>query len=221
MAKIPKSAIICGLDEVGRGPWAGPLVTCALILSPRHGIAGIRDSKKLSQSQREKIHKTLAKKSYFGIGVASVKEIDSLGLIKATNLAFIRALADMQTKKGSVVPDLLLVDGRDKLTLPYPHKSIIRGDDKIRAISAASIVAKVTRDRMMKELAVRYPRYGFEQHKGYGTERHQRALKKYGPCPLHRTSFRPVRTANTPLPNALSTRKKSVKTSRAALLWHA
>lgn len=204
-------AIICGMDEVGRGPWAGPLVTCALILPPKHRIGGIKDSKKLTEAQREKVYKILVKKSYFGIGVASVKEVDKLGLIKATNLAFVRALKDMQSKKGSVNPDLLLVDGRDKLILPYPHQSIIRGDDKVKAISAASIVAKVTRDRMMKELAVRYPEYGFEEHKGYGTARHQRALKQHGPCVLHRTSFSPV---NAVIKN-FSSQKKFAKTSHA------
>jgi ribonuclease HII len=207
---VQKPAVICGMDEVGRGPWAGPLVTCALILPARHGISGIRDSKKLAGPQREKIYHALIKKARLGIGFASVKEVDALGLIAATNLAFVRALNELKAKGDGPEPQLLLVDGRDKLKLPYPHESIIKGDDKIRAISAASIVAKVTRDRMMVALAKKYPQYGFENHKGYGTAEHVKALKKHGACPIHRLSFQPV--------IALSVPKKSAKTSRAPLL---
>ncbi len=187
-----KDTVICGMDEVGRGPWAGPLVTCALILPIRHGIPGIRDSKKLTGPQREKIYHALIKKARLGIGFAAVKEIDSLGLVAATNLAFVRALKELEDKNDGPVPQLLLVDGRDKLKLPYPHQSIIKGDGKIKTISAASIVAKVTRDRIMEGLAKVYPDYGFEFHKGYGTARHLSALKKNGTCAIHRESFLPV-----------------------------
>ena len=184
---------ICGLDEVGRGPWAGPLVACALILNKDIRFKGLKDSKKMPAPSREKIFKVLQKKAFYGLGVVSVEEVDSLGITKANNLAFNRALHDLTTKKGSIKPEYLVIDGRDRLDLPYPHKTIIKGDEKVKIIACASIVAKVTRDGMMRNLAVRWPQYGFERHKGYGTAGHMRALAKYGPCPLHRRSFSPVK----------------------------
>ena len=185
--------VICGLDEVGRGPWAGPLVACALVLKKDLRFKGLKDSKKMTGPAREKIFKMLGKRADWGIGVASVAEIDKLGLIKATNLAFNRALSEMAGKKGSVRPDFLVVDGRDRLELPIPHKTVIKGDEKIKIIACASIVAKVVRDRMMREMGLKWPGYGFEKHKGYGTALHLEALKKHGPCELHRRSFRPVK----------------------------
>jgi ribonuclease HII len=184
--------IICGLDEVGRGPWAGPLVTCAVILPDNFRLKGIKDSKKLKKSERERIGKILEKKAYYGLGVATVEEVDGLGLIPATNIAFIRALKQLRRKKGSHKPDFLVIDGRDKLSLPYPHRTIIKGDEKIKEIAAASILAKVARDAMMVELAKNYPEYGFELHKGYGTDLHARRLKKFGASEIHRKSFAPV-----------------------------
>lgn len=224
--------IVCGLDEVGRGPWAGPLVACALVLKKDVAVRGARDSKQLNARQREKIFKKLQQVALYGVGVVSVEEIDKMGLIAANNLAFNRALKELKNaprgcadnfnvgnsrdgvgekqmtrssrpvsslvKSGTtpgtgVVPDFLLVDGRDRLSLPYPHKTIIRGDSKIKIIACASIIAKVVRDRMMVELAQKYPDYGFDEHKGYGTERHQNALRKFGACAIHRRSFLPVR----------------------------
>jgi ribonuclease HII len=183
-----KYKIICGLDEVGRGPWAGPLVVCALILKSHFVFKGLKDSKQLSPLKREEVFQRLQKYAFFAIGMAEVEEIDRLGLTKATNLAYLRALENLPIK-----PDYLLIDGRDKMKLPYPYRTIIKGDEKVKLIACASIVAKVTRDRLMVELAVRYPEYGFELHKGYGTERHQAALRTHGICEIHRKSFQPVK----------------------------
>jgi len=141
---------------------------------------------------REKIAAILRKKAVFGVGVVEVAEIDDLGIIKANNLAFDRALADMASKGPGTEPDFLVVDGRDRLKLPFPHQTIIKGDEKIKVIACASIVAKVHRDRMMVRLSKRYPGYGFHLHKGYGTAAHQAALKKKGPCNIHRKSFAPI-----------------------------
>lgn len=202
---LEEGKIICGLDEVGRGPWAGPLVAAALIFPKEVKIQGCADSKKLTAQQREKIYKKLQKVSWFGVGIVSVEEVDELGLIKATNLAFVRALEELELKRKTASekskdvdsnplrPDFLLIDGRDKLTLPHPFKTIIKGDEKIKIIACASIIAKVTRDAMMRSLGLKYPQYGFEDHKGYGTKMHQRALAKHGVCEIHRKSFEPVR----------------------------
>ncbi len=183
---------VCGLDEVGRGPWAGPLVACALMLKKDIRFKGLKDSKKMSARKREQIFKILQKNAVYGLGKATVGEIDSYGLTRATNMAFNRALKEYSAKKGSIKPEILLVDGRDRLKLPITHKTIIKGDEKLKIIACASIVAKVTRDAMMRKLALKWLHYGFERHKGYGTARHQAALEKYGPCPLHRKSFAPV-----------------------------
>jgi ribonuclease HII len=191
---------VCGLDEVGRGPWAGPLVACALILKKDIRFKGLRDSKKMPAKAREKIFRLLQKKAVYGLGVVSVEEVDSLGIIKANNLAFSRALDGLLAKKGAIRPDFLVVDGRDRLSFPYPHRTIIKGDEKIRVIACASIVAKVTRDSMMADLALQWPQYGFERHKGYGTALHRRALKKYGPCQIHRKSFSPMKAFNGVMP---------------------
>lgn len=190
---MKENAVICGLDEVGRGPWAGPLVACALVLKKDIRFKGLKDSKKMSPAAREKICAMLKKNAVYGLGVSIVEEVDALGLIPATNLAFTRALDEMLSKEGSRKPAFLVVDGRDKLKLPIPHRTIIKGDEKIKIIACASIMAKVTRDRLMCELALKWPKYGFDRHKGYGTGEHMRALVKNGPCELHRRTFRPVR----------------------------
>jgi len=187
-----KGAVICGLDEVGRGPLAGPLVACALILTGEVRFKGLKDSKKMTAAAREKIAKILQKKAVYGLGEVKPRELDRLGMTAANNLAFNRALKDMEGKKGALRPDFLVVDGRDRLKLPYPHTTVIKGDEKIKVIACASIVAKVARDRMMIQMAEKYPHYGFELHKGYGTEMHMKALKKHGPCRIHRKSFAPV-----------------------------
>lgn len=181
---------VCGIDEVGSGPWAGPIVACALMFPKSIQLPGLKDSKQLSEQQREEFYKILHEQAAYGIGVAEVEEVDSMGLLKANNTAFQRALKQLAEK--GYTPSFLLVDGRDKLSLPHPHKTVIKGDEKIRIVACASIVAKVYRDRLMKELAKKYPEYGFENHKGYGTDQHQQALRKHGACTIHRKSFAPV-----------------------------
>lgn len=184
--------VLCGIDEVGRGPWAGPIVASAVILEDDLRFKGLKDSKKLTAKARAEAFELLKKNGFFGIGIVDSKEVDKLGLIKATNTAFVRALEDLLQKKGCPPPDFLLVDGRDRLKLPYPHKTIIKGDEKIKLIACASIIAKVTRDKIMDEYGAKFPAYGFDEHKGYGTKRHQQALKEHGLCEIHRQSFGPV-----------------------------
>lgn len=183
--------IIAGLDEAGRGPWAGPIVACAYIETTPVLQVKINDSKKLNEAQREEAYEALIKAGDYGVGFAEVEEIDKLGLAKANRLAFKRAVASL-----SIKPDLVLIDGNDKIdlsiTAKIPFKTIIKGDAAIRAISCASIIAKVTRDRLMHKLAKKYPQYRFEEHKGYGTALHKRLLKQHGACAIHRQSFKPV-----------------------------
>jgi ribonuclease HII len=178
--------IIAGMDEVGRGPLAGPIVACAYIEKERVKDVKIGDSKKLNQAQREEAYVELISNGNYGIGVAEVHEIDKMGLIRANRLAFQRALEALP-----ITPDLVLIDGKDKIdmktTLNIPFKTIIKGDDSIHAISCASIIAKVTRDRMMDDLAKKYPEYQFQVHKGY-----RKLLKQYGASEIHRQSFKPV-----------------------------
>lgn len=182
--------LVCGLDEVGRGPWAGPIVTCAMMFPKELRLGGLKDSKKLSEADRNEFYEFLDQNAAYGIGVAQVGEVDSLGLLKANNLAFKRALEQL-AQKGHI-PKFILVDGRDRLDLPHPFQTIIKGDEKVKIIACASIIAKVVRDRMMNDLALEYPEYGFENHKGYGTQEHQQALKKHGACAIHRQSFAPI-----------------------------
>lgn len=179
--------IIAGCDEAGRGPWAGPLIAAACIL-PQKVKCKFKDSKKLTPKKREEIFNYLMKKTVYGIGIAERKDIDRLGLIKATNLAFKKAINNLAIK-----PDYLLIDGRDKFKFDIPFKSIIKGDSRVQSIAAASIIAKVIRDRIMQYYARQYQNYGFEFHKGYGTVRHRQALEKYGICNLHRRSYRPIK----------------------------
>jgi ribonuclease HII len=185
--------LIAGMDEVGRGPWAGPIVACAYIERIPVKKVKIADSKVLNEAQREAAFEVLIKSGYFGIGMVEAEEIDRYGLGKANKMAFKRALLNLEIR-----PDLLLVDGRDKLnrnhTNNIPYKSIIKGDSLIREISCASIIAKVTRDRIMKDYSKTYPEYAFENHKGYGTAEHLKALQQHGPCAIHRKSYQPVQT---------------------------
>lgn len=180
-------AEICGLDEAGRGPWAGPLVAGAVMFKQDIRLKGLKDSKQLTKAEREKFYDILIAKTFYGIGVVEAWEIDQLGLIEATNLAFLRALEQLPQK-----PSYIVVDGRDKLKFPWPFTSIIKGDEKVKIIACASILAKVTRDRLMEKLADQYPQYGFAEHKGYGTKFHQKALQEYGPCDIHRKSYKPL-----------------------------
>jgi ribonuclease HII len=181
--------LIAGVDEVGRGPLAGPVVAAAVILDVSRPIEGLADSKRLSAKRREQLteqirHQALA----FAIGQADVQEIDTLNILQASLLAMQRAVEQL-----SIAPHKVLVDGKFCPNVVYPVEAIVRGDQLIPAISAASILAKVTRDAQLCVLDKQYPQYGFAQHKGYPTQAHLNALKKYGICSLHRRSFAPVR----------------------------
>ena len=178
----------CGIDEAGRGPWAGPVVAAAVIL-PEHFVTDkINDSKKLSKKNRDLLYENITKNADFGIGFASVNEIDRLNILQATCLAMKRALDNL-----NILPVRALVDGnvipRD---LPCAAKCIVKGDSKVVSIAAASIIAKVTRDRFMTELSQLYPGYGWDKNFGYGVKQHQEALKKLGVTPEHRRSFKPI-----------------------------
>jgi len=178
-----KTKIIIGADEAGRGPWAGPLVAAVCHIPRNTRLPGLNDSKRLSEKARKKLFKQIEEKTQYGIGVAKVSEVEK-GMMYALNKAYNRAL-----KQIDLEPDLLMIDGRDKLDLKYPYKSIIKGDQKERCIMAASIIAKVTRDEMMTKLATSYPEYGFDKHKGYGTRQHKQNIEKYGICKIHRRNF--------------------------------
>jgi len=179
--------IIAGMDEAGRGSWAGPVVAGAVILPKGTKLPGLTDSKLLNHTKREVLFEKITDKCDFGVGIASQDEVDEFGLMHATFKAFERALNQLET-----IPDHLLIDGRDKFKFQVPHTSIIKGDLKERCISAASIVAKVARDRIMIELDKTYPEYGFANHKGYGTKRHHASLREHGPSAIHRVSYAPL-----------------------------
>ena len=180
--------IIAGVDEVGRGPLVGDVVTAAVILDPQRPITGLTDSKKLSAKQREKyFHLITANALAFAVARASAEEIDRLNILQATLLAMHRAVSAL-----SIQPDFVYVDGNRCPDWHYASEAVVKGDATVASISAASILAKVTRDNEMHALDELYPGYGFAQHKGYPTKAHLRALEKLGPCPLHRKSFKPV-----------------------------
>jgi ribonuclease HII len=180
--------VIAGMDEAGRGSWAGPVVAAAVILPKNTKLPGLTDSKLLTAKKREELFAKITKKCEFGIGEATQQEVDELGLTAATEKAFQRAHKNLPKK-----PDHLLIDGRDKFHFEVPHTPIIKGDLKKRCISAASVLAKVHRDRLMLEYAKKYPHYGFDAHKGYGTARHLNAIKKHGKTNLHRHSYAPIK----------------------------
>jgi len=179
---------IAGVDEAGRGPLAGPVVAGAVILKDACFKERVDDSKKLSAKLREKAYAEIMDKCAVGIGVVDEKIIDLLNIYRATIRAMDLAIANL-----NVVPDYIIVDGRVKLVTRCPLKCIVGGDALSLSIAAASIIAKVTRDRMMLEYDKTFPQYGFARHKGYGTKFHKEALKKHGPSPIHRFSFRPVK----------------------------
>ena len=183
---------VCGIDEAGRGPWAGPVTAGAVILGTTHGIEALTDSKKLSEKKREKLEPLIkANCVAWGLGWASPEEIDTLNIRQATHLAMRRAIAAL-----AVQPSFALIDGNDLPSgLGCKGETIIKGDLKEPAISAASILAKTARDRLLVEMDTKFPGYGFAGHKGYGTAAHAEALAKLGPCPAHRMSFAPVRKA--------------------------
>jgi ribonuclease HII len=184
-------ALVAGVDEAGRGPLAGPVVAAAVILDDCHPISGLADSKKLSAARREALYDEIrAKALCCCIAQASVEEIDRLNILQATLLAMQRAVAGLRLRPG-----LVLVDGNRLPLLEMRAEAIVRGDAKVAAISAASILAKVTRDRGLEQLDQCFPQYGFARHKGYGTAEHLQALSVHGPCPEHRRSFAPVAQA--------------------------
>jgi len=210
---------IAGLDEAGRGPLAGPVVAAAVIIKDkklnraklsRLNLDGINDSKKLTPRKREKLYGILTNplrhplrhssaggpQIEWGVGRASEKIIDKINILEATKLAMKRAIKNLATKKSSGIRplkvDFLILDGKMKLDLNIPQKAIVRADEKVFSCSVASIIAKVSRDRIMQRFHKKYPRYGFDKHKGYPTRLHQKMLKKYGPSEIHRKSFKPV-----------------------------
>lgn len=180
-------APVAGIDEAGRGPWAGPVVAAAVILSPDCTPAGLRDSKTLPEKRRKELAEALWKCASVGVGVASVEEIDRLNIMHATLLAMARAAASLKVK-----PAVCIVDGNVKPKLSCPAYTVVKGDAKSLSIAAASIIAKTTRDRMMKELAREFPEYLWERNKGYGVEAHREALNRHGVTPHHRRSFAPI-----------------------------
>ncbi len=176
---------ICGVDEAGRGPLAGPVCAAAVILPENCVIIGLNDSKKLSEKKREELFDEICEKAVsYGIAFASVEEIEEYNILEATFLAMNRAISELNPPAEEA-----LIDGNRNKGIQIPSKCIVHGDALIPSISAASILAKVTRDRFMVELAVQYPDYGFEKHKGYGTAAHYEAIRRLGPCPAHRPTF--------------------------------
>jgi ribonuclease HII len=177
---------IAGIDEAGRGPLAGPVVVASVIMPEDSMIEGVNDSKKVSEIKREKLYDIIIEQAIsYGIGIIYQDEIDDINILQATKKGLTTALQQMEIK-----PNIIMVDALTGIdTLGIPYKSIIKGDAKCYSISAASILAKVTRDRIMREWDKVYPEYGFASHKGYGTSKHIAALKEYGPCPIHRKSF--------------------------------
>ena len=177
--------MICGVDEAGRGPLAGPVCAAAVILPKGLQIPGLNDSKKLSEKKREELYDIIRENALSaGIAFATVEEIEEMNILEATFLAMNRAIAQLEPQ-----PELALIDGNRCKGIAVPAQCVIKGDATVASIAAASILAKVTRDRLMLQLAEQYPLYGFEKHKGYGTEAHYAALRAYGPSPVHRMSF--------------------------------
>lgn len=176
---------ICGIDEAGRGPLAGPVCAAAVILPPYVDIPGLDDSKKLSDKRRRELFPVIKQTAIaYGIAFAEPEEIDSINILQATFCAMERAVSMLDAK-----PDLLLIDGNREKDFDIPVETVVRGDSRSLSIAAASVLAKVTRDDLMLEMAKEFPMYGFDVHKGYGTKAHYAALKEYGPCAIHRASF--------------------------------
>lgn len=177
--------MVCGVDEAGRGPLAGPVCAAAVILPPSVDIAGLDDSKRLSDKRRRELFPVIKERAIaYGIAIADHNEIDEINILQATYLAMERAIANL-----SVRPDFALIDGNRSKDFGLPVQTVVHGDSLSASIAAASILAKVTRDDYMLEIAKEYPQYGFEIHKGYGTKAHYEALREHGHCPIHRLSF--------------------------------
>ncbi len=183
---IRKNApVLCGIDEAGRGPLAGDVYAAAVVFDEGVIIDGLNDSKKLSEKKREKFYDEIIEKAKaYCVATASVEEIERLNILQASLLAMKRAEEGL-----GLVPDLALIDGNKLPDLSCPMRTVVKGDGLSASVAAASVLAKVSRDRYMKKLAEQYPEYGFEKHKGYGTKLHKEMIVKYGPCPVHRMSF--------------------------------
>ncbi len=177
---------VAGIDEAGRGPLAGPVVVGIAIMKPESFIEGVNDSKKVSEKKRELLYEQITNEAIdWAVGIVDQNEIDEINILNATKKALTMAITNLKIK-----PERILVDALEHIdTCKIPYTSIIKGDAKIYSISAASIIAKVTRDRIMREYDEIYPQYGFIAHKGYGTAKHMQAIREYGPCPIHRKSF--------------------------------
>ena len=177
--------VICGVDEAGRGPLAGPVCAAAVILPANLEIPGLTDSKKLTDKKRRELYPIIMEQAIaYGIGFASEQEIDEINILQATFLAMQRAIDQL-----SIKPDLALIDGNRQKDFGVPAKTVVKGDSLSASIAAASILAKVARDNLMLEQAETYPQYKFDVHKGYGTKAHYEALHEFGPCPIHRMTF--------------------------------
>ena len=177
--------VLCGVDEAGRGPLAGPVYAAAVILPRGLELHGLNDSKKLSEKKREELFDVICEKALaYGIARAEVEEIEELNILNATYLVMNRAIAKLEIR-----PELCLIDGNRNTGIEYDSRCVVKGDSKCADIAAASILAKVSRDRYMLEMAELYPQYHFNQHKGYGTKLHYEALREFGPSPIHRLSF--------------------------------
>ena len=187
---VDVAGLMAGVDEVGRGPLAGPVVAAAVILEENRMIRGLNDSKLLTAEERERLDREIRKRAVcFSIASASVAEIDTLNILHAALLAMRRAVEGLAQQ-----PQIVLVDGNQRPQLTMPVRTVVGGDAKVRSISAASIVAKVYRDRLCLQLHEEHPQYGFDSHKGYSTPEHLNALREHGACPHHRRSFAPVRS---------------------------
>lgn len=180
---------VAGVDEAGRGPLAGPVAAAAVILPEGFEHDVIRDSKKLSDARRERLYAEITANEAitWNVALSSIDEITELNILGATHLAMKRAVLGLKT-----APAMVIIDGRDVRNFPLPQRGVVGGDDKSLSIAAASILAKVERDRLMREYHDQYPEYGFDSHKGYGTRQHLDRLRQYGPCPIHRKTFGPV-----------------------------
>ena len=180
--------LICGVDEAGRGPLAGPVVAAAVILNPQDIPTGLQDSKKLTEAKREALFPLIMEKAQVGVGIADAARIDTMNILQATLWAMEQAVSELNP-----APNHCLIDGNRVPTgLKGRATALVKGDGRSLSIAAASIIAKVTRDRMMQAYALDFPHYGFDIHKGYGTAAHLAALRAHGPCPIHRNSFGPV-----------------------------
>lgn len=181
--------LVAGIDEAGRGPLAGPVSAAVVILPERFRCKGLDDSKKLSAAKREELYQTIVEnpKITWAVAMAEVAEIDSINILRATHLAMRRAVESLP-----VAPDHCLIDGLPVRDFPLPHDGVVKGDGLSLSIAAASIIAKVTRDLLMRRLCEEFPQYGFSRHQGYGTPEHLEALRTHGPCRHHRFSFQPV-----------------------------